>query len=284
MARKSNPILDILQTAPTIEDTNITKAKLPADKDIICYLAYRIEFPDRSHVKSHKIASLVTDQIIDIYKRANIPVIDTPNIIKYVVKLHERYLSVVKVPRGRREKDKQFLEFKEQLNKTSVLWPDNVMSLIKIEEDKQFLVNMMTTRTAYMLGEDYLFRKKQKSKQARVEATEKRTKEERKRNLEDICVNFDAEQIESDLDEGLYIPSDCEEPSATPTSKKHTRMIKNGQSVFIPHDILKNPQLVSSMARNKISPVAASSFLHSLISACGGDTHKFCLHETQALR
>ena len=35
MARKSNPILDILQTVATIKDTNITKAKMPADKDII---------------------------------------------------------------------------------------------------------------------------------------------------------------------------------------------------------------------------------------------------------
>ena len=41
MARKSNPILDILQTVATIEDPNITKAKMPADKDIIiCYLEY----------------------------------------------------------------------------------------------------------------------------------------------------------------------------------------------------------------------------------------------------
>ena len=41
MARKSNPILDILQTVATIEDTNITKAKIPADKNIIiCYLEY----------------------------------------------------------------------------------------------------------------------------------------------------------------------------------------------------------------------------------------------------
>ena len=41
MARKSNPILDILQTVATIKDTNITKAKRPADKDIIiCYLEY----------------------------------------------------------------------------------------------------------------------------------------------------------------------------------------------------------------------------------------------------
>ena len=35
MARRSNPILDILQTVATIKDTNITKAKMPADKDII---------------------------------------------------------------------------------------------------------------------------------------------------------------------------------------------------------------------------------------------------------
>ena len=43
MAQKSNLILDILQTVATIKDTNITKAKMPADKDIIvglCYLEY----------------------------------------------------------------------------------------------------------------------------------------------------------------------------------------------------------------------------------------------------
>ena len=38
MARKSNPILDILQTVPTIKDTIITKAKMPAGKDIIAPL------------------------------------------------------------------------------------------------------------------------------------------------------------------------------------------------------------------------------------------------------
>ena len=33
--------MPLLQTVPTIEDTNITKAKLLADKDIvICYLEY----------------------------------------------------------------------------------------------------------------------------------------------------------------------------------------------------------------------------------------------------
>ena len=42
MARKSNPILDILQTVATIKDTNITKAKMPADEldIIVCYLEY----------------------------------------------------------------------------------------------------------------------------------------------------------------------------------------------------------------------------------------------------
>ena len=41
MARKSNPILDNLRTVPSIEDTNITKAMLPADKAIvICYLEH----------------------------------------------------------------------------------------------------------------------------------------------------------------------------------------------------------------------------------------------------
>ena len=38
MVQKSNPILDILQTVATTKYMIITKAKMPADKDIIiCY-------------------------------------------------------------------------------------------------------------------------------------------------------------------------------------------------------------------------------------------------------
>ena len=42
MARKSNPILDILQSVATIKDTNITKAKMPADKDINYCMLFRV--------------------------------------------------------------------------------------------------------------------------------------------------------------------------------------------------------------------------------------------------
>ena len=51
MARKSNPILDILQTVTTIKDTNITKAKMSADKDIIiCYLEYGQDLPTDGNI------------------------------------------------------------------------------------------------------------------------------------------------------------------------------------------------------------------------------------------
>ena len=42
MARKSNPILDILHTVATIKDTNITKAKMPADKKRYYYMLFRV--------------------------------------------------------------------------------------------------------------------------------------------------------------------------------------------------------------------------------------------------
>ena len=51
----------------------------------------------------------------------------------------------------------------------------------------------------------------------------------------------------------------------------HVREKKVGTTLFIPHDIMKDPSFVSAYVRNGISPTAISAVLHELIKVCGGD-------------
>ena len=54
--------------------------------------------------------------------------------------------------------------------------------------------------------------------------------------------------------------------------------------IFIPHDVLKHPSLVSSNARNKLSTTAISNTIETLISVCDGDPSAVSLHYAAAHR
>ena len=54
--------------------------------------------------------------------------------------------------------------------------------------------------------------------------------------------------------------------------------------IFIPHDVLKHPSLVSSNARNKLSTTAISNTVETLISVRDGDPSAVSLHYSTAHR
>ena len=75
-----------------------------------------------------------------------------------------------------------------------------------------------------------------------------------------------------------------EEVTTIAQSRKHRRLVKCGIDIFVPHDILKNPDLVSCSIRNNISSTQLSAIVHSLVAACGGDLYKLCLNPRTAHR
>ena len=73
-----------------------------------------------------------------------------------------------------------------------------------------------------------------------------------------------------------------EEDFISPTLK--TRLKKKGTNIYIPHDILKKPKVVSSSVRNKISPTALAATIAALVESCDGDSSALNLNPTQARR
>ena len=55
-------------------------------------------------------------------------------------------------------------------------------------------------------------------------------------------------------------------------------------SIFLSHDILKSPDVVSTATRNNVTPTALSETVKYLISADGGDPGRVCLNYSTAYR
>ena len=97
--------------------------------------------------------------------------------------------------------------------------------------------------------------------------------------MEDV---YDYESRNSDCNNQEKECEDYEdEESKSPNPRKHN---KTGVQLFIPHDILKNPDVVSCSTRCNISNGSLSSLMHTVITSCGGAASKVNLHETQAFR
>ena len=68
--------------------------------------------------------------------------------------------------------------------------------------------------------------------------------------------------------------SEAQEEEMDFQKRVNKRMVKNGVTIFIPHDILKSKEMASGSMKNNISLTKLSAVVHSLISTCGGDPSK----------
>ena len=141
---------------------------------------------------------------------------------------------------------------------------------------KRKVNDMMTKRT----GEDKVFKKKEEAKALRKKREQDITEKEKTRQMEDV---YDYESRNSDCNMNECDAYEDEE-SKSPNPRKHRRVNKTGVQLFIPHDILKNPDVVSCSTRCNISNGSLSSSMHTVITSCGVAASKVNLHETQAFR
>ena len=153
-----------------------------------------------------------------------------------------------------------------------------------IDEDNLFLRSMKTNRIAHYATKD----------EETVIAAKARSL--RKRSVDKALLN----QITT-ADTTTWNPysssdsstqeSETEEPTTSTLQRSHKRVVKKGTMIFIPHDVLKHPFLVSSNARNKLSTTAISNNIEhlylyvmvtTLISVCHGDPSAVSLHYSTA--
>ena len=96
-----------------------------------------------------------------------------------------------------------------------------------------------------------------------------------------------------ETDEFELTSNSCDESvggTALPSSacseieRRHKRQIKSGEHILVPHDILQNSNVIAWSVRNNISNTKMNSFVHLMISICGGDVSKINLSSSSAHR
>ena len=137
---------------------------------------------------------------------------------------------------------------------------------------------MMTDRIASYGAADVALSNIEKKRFARKQSEVLKETQQKKLKHHKSVVELVSTSEESDT-------SAEEDGYAQSTLKRsHKRIVKTGTTIFIPHDILRSPHVVSTSIRNKITPTAMSSTMTSIIAACGGETNVVNLHWSSAYR
>ena len=267
-----------LGTTPGQEHLEIKGSKLPSNKQVLlCLLA---------NLKEHhwnNALSNVIDNVLLHYRKANIPTFTGRNNIGRVIKTYyEKYIKLIKVNKDTRNiQNPAIATFQSDLEKTMRLYRNSVLKdmaatkkgktpkeIDAINHDIEFMKSMMSDRKASYSRIDKAVTK--------IQQREERNKQKlniilaQESNMEESFVKFASSSSESEdqefEDEGMDLQK-----------RVHTRTVKSGVTVFIPHDILKSRELVACSIRNNISSTKLSAVLHTLISACGEDPSKVSL-------
>ena len=109
---------------------------------------------------------------------------------------------------------------------------------------------MITTRTAHYASRDQITTNAENRRAMQDQQDQIRAQDEENRKQE--CLEV-IQAIEDSDDDGVdKATEDAENIISTPTTKRsHKRTVKTGTTIFIPHDVLKSPELVATSTRNK---------------------------------
>jgi len=263
----------------TSADSEITGAKLPSNNQVLrCYMFYQREGLPLNRTR-HQNAKIVLRQIIPFYQKANIPIITEKKACEKIIALFQKNAKLRELPVDRRSSpsaQNKLAEAEADLMKTFPIWAKNVESLIKNEEDLEFLQSMKTDRVASFGSHDRKLASQWKRKQAKIKKEEDRRiraqAEVKPCTSTSSAVEFTSSSEASSSDTEHDIDSTFKIPH-TP-AKCHRRDTRTGTPAFVPHNILKSPKVVSLATRMKLTPAQQAAFPPAIIEESGGDTSK----------
>ena len=240
-------------------------------------------------------ANLVVKEILPHYQKSQITTIQEHKMAEKILALFKEYENLRKINLDRRENHPLIKMFKDKLGTTMKFWPRNALAKMEqskvkkrlfeiaaIDEDISFLNSMMTNRAAQYSSVDIKMSKIDNRRLVRKQEGQRMKENQKKRQqLDATLAQLSASSEDEHTDE-----EDATVPiySLSTPKRSHERVVKIGTNIFVPHDILKSPQVVFTSTRNKITPTAMSATLTSIIAACGGNTDSVNLHWSTAYR
>ena len=288
MARFKDPRYLLLGTIPTYADKDITGCRLPSRRQVLlCFIAHKEDIRGKDSTNSKKVLRRAANETAAIvktfYDKARIPMLEPNKVSQEILKYYSDFQALLKISVNKRDKPgkqhDKITEFRNNINKTMKFWPRDALSRISNDEDRNFLLSMMSDRKATMDGIDKsLFQKEQRIEKRHQEEQRRREKEanEKVQRCKTVSTHIEEDYIESENSD--------EEEFLLSSKKSHRRCKKTGDDIHIPFNILKSEELVSTAVRNNITPTGLAATLHSLVKTCNGNPEKLNLNATQAYR
>jgi hypothetical protein len=275
-----------LGKALTDNDATMTGARLPTCEQVLRCLMWNVqnEIPntyEKSKIK-WKCAKIVLTQLKVFYLKGNIPMLSDDRCCSKILELYEANKKLRDIPISRRESpntQSKLEAMKETLAKTFQLWPKDAK--LQDNNDIMFLQSMESDRVATFGCENKQLEDKLCRKERR-QAAEARRSEQSAANAEhqfttgSLGDEFLPLDNAGDNSPGQATESKEDIVEVVPSSSKrsHHRTSRPGTSVFIEHDIMKKPSIVSAATRMNITPSQQSVFIEALIKESGGDVEQ----------
>lgn len=289
--RSTDSKLPILLETPGIDDLKICGSRLPSVKQVLfCFMANLEKMRQDDPTKQRKLyrtcANLVVQEVLGHYGKSHIPTIHRKKMAEKIVGLYQEYRSLLSTKSEKRAGNKKIQLFQEKLKTTMQFWPKDVEKRLEskkhkspaeqhaVDEDLKFLQSMKTDRVAQYTGKDQAMAYIQKARSIRKEKSVMFAQKSLTEEPGSSALTSSSDSTLSE-DEGII---------ELPPSRTHKRNVKKGTTIFVPHDVLKHPAVVSSATRNKLSATAIADTLRTLITVCGGDPSSVNLHFSSAHR
>ncbi|KAL4113867.1 hypothetical protein QTP88_017425 [Uroleucon formosanum] len=253
-------------------NNQIVGSKLPSIKQVLSVLFYNLR-----HVKLNlrESARLVFKETVLFWQKARIPVRDEQHCILKLEKLYQNLRELQKSAKRASEKNtKNVNEFKEKLNDLFDVSHSNSLNMMKIEEDKNFLLmQRQKGRPGCMLGTDTNLAKKEHRAFVNLHKSEQRRKKA-KIEIEQIdhTVQIDSNTDGSSTEEEVDIEEDDITPS--PSCSKKQR----GSRDFM------TPKLLAALDKCKLSDRDAVHIIISTADALGNDVSKLIINRSTIQR
>ena len=268
-----------LGTAINNDDARITGSRLPNCNQVLRCMMWHIQEGTSERRSKWEAAKLVMAQLETFYQKANIPLISEKKALQRIIALSDENAKMRAIPKNRRDlpsSQEKLRKMQFKLQETFAIWPCNVEQLMKNQEDLAFLHSMKTDRKATFGALDKPNAAKEKRKEARLSA-----ENGRKRKYEEQAST--SQKISTVLSDSEYSDDD-ETFEQSAKQQSHKRVKKTGTSVFIPHDILKRPKLVSLSTRMKLTPSQQAAFTQCVIEEAGGNSESIAISYATADR
>ena len=272
--RKTNEVLGILGGGLTDEDATIKCSKLPTSNQVLRCIMYHTQSGLGAQTK-FRAGQIVYKQLVEFYAKANIPMITERKAIQKIVNLLEENKKIRSVPVLRRSTDaflSRLNNVEEDLKKTFVLWPKNVLELVTIQEDRDFIIAMQTDRQASFGNHDKVLKGKVQRRICREEKQEQlREAELKRKSCQEINAGYDSDDQLQDADSESDNDKDFVDSTISSKRRSHKRSVFTGSPAFWPHNVLQSPQVIETAVRNSISSTALCEVTRTLVEATGGD-------------